>query len=182
MSQSEARRISLTLIGVALLLLFLSVPQKDAPSPREGEATFHSVEKSQPVDLIETKFRAQQEAHRVTLEHERLTSQTPRVGPVYQRPLDDGVELEGESIALEELNPSEPADDRSPRHEILRHLKQMQDMKQWRIDRNEAFVREVLRRAREDGWQVKLDENLKVIDVKRIKPGPYRESGGSVAR
>jgi hypothetical protein len=174
--------IALILMGLALLLLFLSLPDDQVPVPAEGSATSYSVEKSHPVDLIETKYRAQQEAHQITIEHERLTSQTPRVGPVYQRPLDDGIELDGETIVLDELDPSEPVDSRSPRHEILLHLKEMQEMRQWRIDRNEAFVREVLRRAREDGWIVKLDENLRVIDVKRVKPGPYRESMGGAAQ
>ena len=183
-SGNSGSRAASALMILALLLVLVGWPSRPPDPPQQGESTQPSLQPqvSGPVDLTEAHLELERRRHQLTLEFERMTSRNPRLAPLQGRPMDYGVRLESEQILIAELDPSEPADLRSPRHEILRHLKIMQDHEQWRVARNEAFVREVLRRARADGWIVKLDENLQVVEVLRAQPQPYRDSMGSAAR
>lgn len=186
MGRSSAQshtRLAIFLIAAALFLLLLGLPSTSEQTPEEGGTRSQSsVAPGGEVDLLEVQLQLEQEKHRLSLDFERLTSGNPSVGPVWQPSLDHGVELEGETYSYRDLDPSEAPSAFSPKHETLRELKEAQDREQWRLHRDEAFVREVLRRAREDGWHIQLDEDLKVRGVQRIQPGPYRDSSGSMAQ
>ncbi len=182
--QNSRSQLAWVLLGLALFFLVLGWPEPPS-ADEKGQSTHNSVEPQSevgPADLTQTRLELERRRHQLMIDFERMTSENPSVRAVQGRPMDHGVRLESEQIQVDPLQASIPSDPLSPRHEILRHLKAMQDHDQWRKDRNEAFIHEVLRRARADGWIVQLDENLKVMDVRRAPAEPYKDPFGSAAR